>query len=127
MYYRTKQNDLTIERLKQNLSQSLKQSYQIYFKKGSKFKFLQFIGRKDSLIIRKNAFYGYKLYIVNTKNHCEISIDEYIPSGYIRNNPIPLGVWNILIYAFYKIGKKEFYSDLINSLYISYEDEIRTD
>ena len=33
MYYRTKQNDLTIERLKQNLSQSLKQSYQITSKK----------------------------------------------------------------------------------------------
>ena len=127
MYYRTKQNDLTIEKLKLNLSQSLKPSYEIYFKKGSKFKFLQFIGRKDSLIIRKNAFYGYKLYLVNTKNYCDISIDEYIPSGYIRNNPIPLGVWNILIYAFYKIDKKEFYSNLINSLDKSYEGKIQTD
>ncbi len=127
MYYRTKQNDLTLEMLKLNLSQSLNPSYEIYFKKGSEFKFLQFIGRKDSLIIRKNALNGYKLYLVNTKNYCDISIDEYIPSGYIRNNPIPLGVWNILIYAFYNTDKKEFFSDLINSLDKSYEGEIRTD
>lgn len=126
MYYRTKQNDLTLERLKLNLSQSLKPSYEIYFKKGSKFKFLQFIGRKDSLIIRKNALYGYKLYLVNTKNYCDISIDEYIPSGYIRNNPIPLGVWQFLIFAFYNIDKREFYNDLIFSLDKSYDGKIQT-
>lgn len=127
MYYRTKQDDLTLERLKLNLSQSLKPSYEIYFKKGSKFKFLQFIGRKDSLIIRKNALYGYKLYLVNTKNYCDISIEEYIPSGYIRNNPIPLGFWKILIFAFYRIDTREFYSDLINSLDKNYEGKIQTD
>ena len=125
MYYRIEQKNLTIDRLKVNLSQSLKPSYEIFFKKGSNFKFLQFIGRKDSIIIKKNAFYGYKLYLVNTKNYCDIAINEYIPSTYIRNNPIPLGVWNILIYAFYKIDKKEFYNDLINSLDKSYEGHIQ--
>lgn len=125
MYYRIEQKNLTIDRLKVNLSQSLKPSYEIFFKKGSNFKFLQFIGRKDSIIIKKNAFYGYKLYLVNTKSYCDIAINEYIPSTYIRNNPIPLGVWNILIFAFYKIDKKEFYNDLINSLDKSYEGQIQ--
>lgn len=127
MYYRIKGKDLTIEKLKIKLSQSIKPSYEIYFKKGSRFKFLQFIGRKDSLILKKNAFYGYKLYLVKTTNYCDIAINEYIPSTYIRNNPIPLGVWNVLIYAFYKIDKKEFYNDLISSLNKIFEGQIQED
>jgi hypothetical protein len=125
MYYRIKRNNLTLERLKKDLSATLKSDCKLYFKKGSKFKLLQFIGRKDSLIIRRNALHGYRLYLVFAKNYCEISILEYIPSGFIRNNPIPMGVLNILIHLFYRIDSKEFYDDLLNSLDKNYDGKIQ--
>lgn len=127
MYYRILTPDLNIDQLRIKLTQNMKPTYEIYFKKGSRFKFLQFIGQKDSVVIKKNSFYGYRLYLVKMLKSKDIAINEYIPSSILRNNPIPLGVWNLIIYAVYRTDKKEFYNELINALNKIFDGEILKD
>jgi hypothetical protein len=125
MYYRIKQQTLSIQELLNKLKGELEPNYKVYFKKGSNFKFLQFIGRKDSVIIRKNSLHGKKMYLVQTQNYCDINISEYVPSGFIRNNPIPLGIWGILIPLFNRIDTNKFEQDVLSVLNSNFSGQIR--
>ena len=127
MYYRILTPDLNIDQLRIKLIQNMKPTYEIYYKKGSRFKFLQFIGQKPSIVIKQNSFYGYRLYLVKMSKSMDIAINEYIPSSILRNNPIPLGLWNLIIYAVYRTDKKEFYNELINALNKIFDGEILKD
>lgn len=115
MYYQTNEKQIKIEVLERDLKKLLR-DYEIYFKEGSKFKFLNFIGFKDSIIIRNNALNGYKLYLVKTKSFTQIAIKDYIPSAFFRNNPIPLGVFNLIFYIKFRINKEQFLNNIISSL-----------
>jgi hypothetical protein len=125
MYYRIKQSKLEIGSLQEILKINLEPEYKIYFKKGSKYKILQFIGRKDSVIIRKNSLRGVKMYLVQTSHYCDISIDGYIPSGILRNNPIPLGIWGILIPLTFKIDMDKFRLDILSVLDTNFNGKLR--
>ena len=126
MYYRISQNNLKIEDLETKLTGYLSNDYNVYFKKGSKYKWLQFVGRKDCIIIKKNALHGYKLYVINASEFCDISIEGYIPSRFLRDAPIPpWGLSSILINFFYRINQEEFYTDLMNALNENYKGELR--
>lgn len=115
MYYQTYEKQIKIEVLERELKKLI-HDYEIYFKKGSEFRFLNFIGYKDSIIIRNNALNGYKLYLVKTKSFTQIAIKEYIPSGFFRNNPIPLGIFNLIFFIKFRINKEQFLNNIISSL-----------
>lgn len=77
---------------------------------------MNFIGYKDSIIIKNNALYGYKIYLVKTKGNFQIAIKDYIPSGFFRNNPIPLGIFNIIFYIKFRTNKEQFLNNIISTL-----------
>lgn len=125
MYYRISDLNININNLQNKLSKELPPEYKVYFKKGSRFKFLQFIGRKDSLIVRRNSLYGFKLYLIKTPNYCDISIENYIPSSILRNNPIPLGIWTYLISLFNRIDENKFRNDTLEALDKNFNGQLR--